>query len=206
MVLIKTSKNIRWSRVILKCVKCNQDFQVQRYRKDIAKFCSYSCRMKFYTDKIGFQKGHKSFLKSESYEMARERMIGNKYALGNHNKLSENAKEKMSLAKKGKPTWWQIRNLPHPCWIDDRSKLSPDRRNDPRYLKWITDVKKRDGYKCKINNKDCVHYIESHHILNWRDYPEERYNINNGITLCHIHHPRGKKNEQKFALLLKRLI
>jgi len=58
-------------------------------------------------------------------------------------------------------------------------------------------VKGRDGWKCKIANADCDGKIEAHHILSWRDYPELRYQPNNGITLCHAHHPRKRVDEAK---------
>lgn len=84
----------------------------------------------------------------------------------------------------------------HPRWIKDRSKLKDERkdRGGQLHREWSKNVKKKDGYKCKINNKDCKGRLEAHHILRWRDYPELRYEINNGITLCHYHHLlEGKK-------------
>lgn len=58
-----------------------------------------------------------------------------------------------------------------------------DRKSDTSYLKWASLVKQKDHFQCQIcNRKNC--YIESHHILNWADYPDERYSISNGITLC----------------------
>jgi hypothetical protein len=48
--------------------------------------------------------------------------------------------------------------------------------------RWVKLVKKRDNYKCQIcgSNKD----IQAHHIKPYKDYPELRYDINNGITVC----------------------
>jgi len=48
-------------------------------------------------------------------------------------------------------------------------------------------------------------YKVAHHILPWRDYPEERYNINNGITLCQYHHPRKREDEQMLIPTLQGL-
>ena len=48
--------------------------------------------------------------------------------------------------------------------------------------------------------------METHHILSWKDYPELHYQINNGITLCHAHHPRGKENEAKLSPYLQSLV
>lgn len=62
------------------------------------------------------------------------------------------------------------------------------------------------GERNPINNPECSGRMESHHILNWVDYPEERYNVKNGITLCHAHHPRGRKSEQELQNLLQELV
>lgn len=67
-------------------------------------------------------------------------------------------------------------------------------------------VKIRDGLKCRINNRDCMGRIESHHILGWTEHPELRYEINNGITLCHAHHPRKREEEAKLSSFFQRLV
>ena len=70
---------------------------------------------------------------------------------------------------------------------------------NPEYREWRMSVFKRDNFKCKIANEDCKGRLEAHHILPWRDYVELRYQINNGITLCHAHHPR-KRAEEKLLM------
>lgn len=87
-------------------------------------------------------------------------------------------------------------------WISDRTKLkrydgdSKDRRS-PAYADWRKQVWQRDNYKCKIDNKDCDGRLEVHHILNWSNYSKLRYQVNNGITLCHAHHPRKVAEEKR---------
>lgn len=97
-----------------------------------------------------------------------------------------------------------------PRWIEDRTKLSKyihgKERRSPAYKYWKNEVKKRDNWQCKINNSDCEGQLNSHHILNWKEYPELRYDINNGITLCQFHHPHGKIQEAKLSPYLKELI
>lgn len=90
----------------------------------------------------------------------------------------------------------------HPRWVLDRSKLSKtnksgvEYRHNPLHREWSNQVKKRDNHTCKMKNSECCGKIETHHILSWMCYPELRYQLNNGITLCHFHHPRGKKMEE----------
>jgi len=105
-------------------------------------------------------------------------------------KNPEETKIKIGLANSGEK---------NARWIKDREIVKRNLRNDPGYQQWHKEVKKRDKGKCRINNKDCSGYCEVHHILSWSEYPELRYNINNGITLCQAHHPR-KRAEEKLLI------
>lgn len=79
-------------------------------------------------------------------------------------------------------------------------------RSSFEYKEWRTSVFKRDGYKCKMLNDDCTHEIHAHHILRFSEYPELRFDINNGITLCRNHHPLVRKHEQELEPFFKNLI
>jgi hypothetical protein len=96
----------------------------------------------------------------------------------------------------------------HYKWIKDRSKVkkSEHKHLDGLYRYWSKEVKNRDNWKCKINNKYCNGKLEAHHILPWSKFPELRYEINNGISLCHFHHPRKINDEIKLVSFFKRLI
>ena len=60
-------------------------------------------------------------------------------------------------------------------------RTSRDRSN-PKYKVWRLAVFKRDGFKCQScgNAND----LQAHHIRHWKDDIPNRYNIDNGITLC----------------------
>ena len=111
------------------------------------------------------------------------------------------AKEKrLEYNKKHKKKPWN--------YIEDRTKLkkSPNKMNDYQYKDWVKRVRTRDNNKCMLANEDCNGRLETHHIYNWIDYPEKRYDINNGITLCKHHHPIGRKNEKDVIIKLKIII
>lgn len=92
-------------------------------------------------------------------------------------------------------------------WIIDRSKLKKkEQRNDSAYQDWRKQVWLRDNFKCKIANPDCKGRIEAHHILSWKEYPELRYEVNNGITLCHLHHPRKRKEVSELSPYFNSLV
>jgi hypothetical protein len=120
-------------------------------------------------------------------------------------KLSKEHRHNLSLSG----TWFKKGMKPenHPCWIIDRSKVKrQENRNNPEYKQWRHKVYIRDGFKCRIANKDCEKNHEVHHILAWRDYPELRYEINNGITLCRAHHPRKRDDEAKSVTYFQQLV
>ena len=96
----------------------------------------------------------------------------------------------------------------HWKWIKDRSQLKDDHRDRGGSLhrEWSKEVKKIDGWKCRIANHECSGIIVAHHILSWRAYPELRYEVNNGITLCHLHHPRKRNDEVRLETLFKELV
>lgn len=93
-------------------------------------------------------------------------------------------------------------------WKEDRSQIKVGDRqlHDPRYKEWHKAVKNRDGWKCKISNGDCSGRLEAHHILPWSSHPELRYEVNNGIALCHFHHPRKRADEMKLSPFFQSLV
>lgn len=98
----------------------------------------------------------------------------------------------------------------HYRWIKNREELIKNvekhERNNKEYYHWRMLVWMRDSFKCKINNVDCNGKIQVHHILAWRSYPELRYELNNGITLCHAHHPLKRAEEKRLIPLFKELV
>ena len=97
------------------------------------------------------------------------------------------------------------KNSPH--WIGDRSKLAKKQeRNDSAYKEWRTKVCGRDNWKCKIADKNCDGKVVVHHILPWAKFPELRYELNNGITLCQFHHPRKRNDEMILSPYFQELV
>lgn len=117
-------------------------------------------------------------------------------------KLSETHKDNLRKSKLGKlnPMFGKTGSKHH-NFIIDRSKLKTDSEHqyDTKYKYWMLKVKERDNYTCVINDEYCDGRLEAHHILPWSKFPELRYNINNGISLCQFHHPHRWADETKLA-------
>ena len=54
---------------------------------------------------------------------------------------------------------------------------------DPNYLIWAKNVKIRDGYRCQVCSRRGGQ-IHAHHMNAWSSFPEQRYFLKNGVTLC----------------------
>jgi hypothetical protein len=76
-------------------------------------------------------------------------------------------------------------------------EIRPERATK-EYQQWRKAVLERDNYTCQ--DPDCTdgHSLCTHHIKMWVDYPELRYDIDNGITLClTCHYKPGRHTRQK---------
>lgn len=110
----------------------------------------------------------------------------------------------MSNAHKGKkrPTEWvrkmseSLKKIPPrfgknaPNWRGGITPLHQKIRNSREHWQWSTDVKKRDG-KC-LHCGACKDLI-AHHIKSFSKYPEERFLLENGMTLCRSCHAKLHK-------------
>ena len=79
-----------------------------------------------------------------------------------------------------------------------------DRNQDAKFVKWAKKVKQRDNYICQLCRKSGVS-LNSHHINSWDVFISQRYDVNNGITLCekchnlfHDCYGRGKNTAYQF--------
>jgi hypothetical protein len=94
----------------------------------------------------------------------------------------------------------------NPNWKGGITSENNRLRTCLEYKTWHKSVFRRDKWKCKIANTDCLGRIEAHHILPWRDYPELRFDVDNGITLCRFHHPLRKDEEIKWSPYFQKLV
>lgn len=122
-------------------------------------------------------------------------------------KIGKILSEKMKLGLISKPptptkesrkkAGLKIRGKNHPRWIEDRSKLKRSRfnnsfRNEGPIASWRKSIYERDNYTCQKcfqkGNK-----LNAHHIKSWALFPELRFEISNGITLCVTCHRKEHK-------------
>lgn len=60
-------------------------------------------------------------------------------------------------------------------------------RNSPSYKEWRAAVFRRDNYTCQMCGKRGGN-LNAHHKKPWAEFPELRFSVENGVTLCHSCH------------------
>ena len=71
-------------------------------------------------------------------------------------------------------------------WKGGKTKASKLIKTSAEYRSWRLAVFTRDGFKCTQcgSNKN----LEAHHIKEQSRFPELRFDVNNGLSLCHECH------------------
>ncbi len=110
-----------------------------------------------------------------------------------YKRTEETNKKLKELAKTPQRIKISIQNLPdnsgenHPNW---KGGITPENlriRKSVEFRLWREAVFARDSWTCQ---KCLVRGLKlhPHHILNFTEYPELRFAIDNGITFCEEHH------------------
>jgi len=176
--------------------------KLSRLKKGVP--CSEETKKKISKATIGKNSGNIPWNKGIKTNIRHEKQFKKGQIPWNKGKhLSEESRIKMSLKMK------QRLSNPenHPLWKKDRSTLAKKQeRNDTAYKDWRKQVWLRDKFTCRIADNNCDGKIEAHHILGWSEYPELRYQINNGITLCHAHHPKKRAEEKRLIPTFQELV
>lgn len=147
-------------RIKKQCEECQRDIFVlpSQIKKGKGRFCSISCKASIVA---GWNKGQPRTWKGVTHH-------------------SEESRKKIGEASKGR--WLGSKN---PNWqggIDVSSERNKIMKT-LRYKLWRQTVFERDNWTCQ----ECLvrgGNLEADHIKPWSFYPELRYEIDNGRTLC----------------------
>lgn len=165
--------------VTINCQTCKTPFTVIPARAGIAKFCSIGCKAKWQERVTGSD---------------HHRWIG-----GARTKVCKHCSKTFSL-RKGQPitTFKRQKFCSRPCADKGGFRYSgehhPNYRKDARHRdrgsyhsRWSDAVISRDNAECQHCGAQGVE-LHAHHILSYRDHPDLRNDVSNGVTLCYRCH------------------
>ena len=125
-------------------------------------------------------------------EAQRKSVTGNKWLVGKHWKNSKEFKEKARQRFLGEK---------NPRWKGGITPLNQQIRHTPEYKLWREAVFKRDNWTCFWCG--FKGYVEADHIKPFAYFPELRFAIDNGRTLCRpCHITTGNFGRRKEELRL----
>lgn len=95
--------------------------------------------------------------------------------------------EKLKTSHIGQKAWnkgkkSKISKENHPNWKGGVTPTNHLIRNSIESKQWVKTILSRDNYECQMCGEGG--YLEAHHIKRFCDFPELRFEINNGISLC----------------------
>jgi 5-methylcytosine-specific restriction endonuclease McrA len=150
------------------CIWCKREFVVggDRIKNCPNRFCSKSCSAK-YTISIKDKEVWRKHL-SECGKIG-----------GNSPKKSRNVSDEMMSSLRERMTGDK-----NPNWNGGVAKLKRYKHyNNSEYRNWRNSVFGRDNYTCQVCGKNNC-FLHPHHIRSYTNYPELRYDTDNGLTLC----------------------
>lgn len=170
--------------IIKNCLTCKKEFKVYQCRKDTAKYCSKRCHSYGSFGEKGFWFNKKRPEVREWLKVSKEQSIKNlgKYAEeGNPwNKgknLTFNHRLALSESHKGQIPWNYRGGI---------KSVYNKIRESFEYKEWRKAVKQRDNYTCVWCG--AIENLQADHIKPFAFFPELRFNVNNGRTLCYDCH------------------
>lgn len=151
------------------CLSCQNNFYVDPYLKNVAKFCSKKCNGQY-------KSLHLIGEKAPRWEGGLPNCLKCNKKLSNR-RLKNNLCHQCFGIKNSGPN--------NPRWIQDRNMLKrEDLRGDALYKRWRREVQNRDGNRCVDCGEIKKGEMEINHIFGWTAYPRLRYEVENGETLC----------------------
>lgn len=203
-LLIKTGSGMKW------CYQCREwkthdcfNTDNCRYDKLTSKCKLCRCGHGTKAEKISRAlKGRISTFKgkrhSDSAKQAMsDRAKGHKRRVGKRH--TEETKKRISMLTKERTP----RGEKHYAFSHGQSQRNFCDRRTIEYKQWRLAVFERDGYTCKKCGDNTGGNLRAHHIKSFAEFPDMRFVVSNGITLCHDCHelehfkPESTRNLRK---------
>jgi len=91
----------------------------------------------------------------------------------------------------------RLRGAEAPGWKGGVSPENEKQRKSIQFRLWREAVFARDNWTCQECGKRCNEELHPHHIKSFAEYPELRFALDNGITLCKQCHRERHKDDAR---------
>lgn len=197
---------------IKNCKVCDKEYSpkkgVSYLQWSKSNWCSKKCfNISITGRKLSQEHKNKIGIKSKGHIVSQE--VRDKIALANTGKVrTKKMLDNLSLAHLGQVAWnkgkkyLQISGEKHPMWKGGVSKNYKTGYYSLEYKQWRKSVFERDNYTCQDCGITNV-YLTAHHIKSFTHYPELRFELSNGQTLCEECHKQTDNYKGGAVRLLK---
>ena len=195
------SKGLKW------CTKCKSWRPRSEFNKDHSRYdglsssCVHCDRVKVKIDRKGIPNPMKG------------------------KKMRPEVCKKLSALRKGKPQPWKRkprtdeerrkisegvkkvakRGSENPSWKGGKSRERSLVQATFEYQEWRRKVFERDRFVCQDRGYSNGGILEAHHILPFSKYPDRRFDVDNGVTLCkYCHQIRHAKDPTKIETIIRK--
>lgn len=158
--------------------------------------------------KAKMSEAHRGKKRSEDFcKKLSERTTGKQYALGR--KHTEDEKRRIGASQKGKAVSEDVKQKLRDAWARNRENrigykapswkggVTPEHiniRNSVEMERWRISVFERDDWRCQECGKRGNGELHAHHIQSFSEYPQLRFVLDNGITVCRDCHMKIHRN------------
>jgi len=196
--------NPKWKKgkkVIVRCKECGNSFEIYPSRFGAIKYCSEKCKRKAFS-RMAKQRWESGDTWGDSKSPLNKKLKKKCRVCGKVFYVIPSRTNAKFCSRKCRDigiTEIMIGKMvgeKHPNWKGDKHRCREDITKLSKYKKWREEVFKRYGKICVVVGCNAVANI-AHHIKDWKEYPELRFNPNNGLPLCLSHHSKyhnGKKS------------
>lgn len=182
------------------CKECGKE-----YLKKNSKFCSKECRSRGF---IGFSFSDDVRKKMRAAKIGKSAgMLGKKHSEDTKKKISIKISEVMkgnkhNIGKKHSDEWKLIMSKKYSgensaTWAGGKTSENKRIRNGIQWRLWREAVFARDNWTCQECGNRGVE-IQPHHIKQFAYFPELRFAIDNGVTLCKKCHLKPGRHKKHF--------
>jgi len=146
--------------------------------------------MTFIKGNIPHNKGLKGWVNSGAFKKGSKPTGGFKNRFKKGHKMNVGKKHPLTVEHREKIKLGSPKGEKHYNWKGGITPINKKLRDSSEYKLWRKKIFERDNWTCVWCKDNKGGNLQAHHIKSWAKYPELRYEINNGITLCDLCHSK----------------